>query len=222
MKTRIPTRLAFTLIELLVVISIIGILAGLLLPALSTAKTKAKVKAAKLEISGLVSAINAYEGSYNRLPATNGSGVNDVTFGYTNATGVNIVSTNSDIMIILMDVDKGINAGHVRNPQQHALFEPKMAKNQGDSGLSTADYQFRDPWGNPYIISLDMNYDGHVRDAFYQNKTNVGLTTNSTSQGWYEFNGNVMIWSVGPDARVNTADLTGSKLENTDNILSWQ
>ena len=27
------------------------------------------------------------------------------------------------------------------------------------------NHQFRDPWGNPYIISLDLSYDEHTRDA---------------------------------------------------------
>ena len=26
---------------------------------------------------------------------------------------------------------------------------------------------YRDPWGNPYIISMDLNYDENCKDAFY-------------------------------------------------------
>ena len=72
MKTRTTTQRqsAFTLIELLVVIAIIGILAAMLLPAIASATTKAKSAKAKVEVTGIVGAINSYQADYSRLPAT--------------------------------------------------------------------------------------------------------------------------------------------------------
>ena len=72
MKTRTTAqrRSAFTLIELLVVIAIIGILAAMLLPAIASATTKAKSAKAKVEVTGIVGAINSYQADYSRLPAT--------------------------------------------------------------------------------------------------------------------------------------------------------
>ena len=63
-------RAAFTLVELLVVIAIIGILAAMLLPAIASATTKAKSAKAKVEVTGIVGAINSYQADYSRLPAT--------------------------------------------------------------------------------------------------------------------------------------------------------
>ena len=31
-----------------------------------------------------------------------------------------------------------------------------------------SDGVYRDPWGNPYIITLDLNFDEKARDAFYR------------------------------------------------------
>jgi hypothetical protein len=87
---------------------------------------------------------------------------------------------------------------------------------------------YRDPWGNPYIISLDLNYDDKVRDAFYgtdvsQDPANANLGLNGlVKEGTdFIFNGRVMIWSFGPDgkAALNAKANTGV---NQDNILSWQ
>ena len=78
------TRSAFTLVEMLVVIAIIGILAGLLLPALAGAKKAAKIAKAKTEISGIVAAVQQYDTTYSRLPASPGAvgAANpDFTFG---------------------------------------------------------------------------------------------------------------------------------------------
>ena len=32
---------------------------------------------------------------------------------------------------------------------------------------SDNDLVYRDPWGNPYVISMDLNYDEQCQDAFY-------------------------------------------------------
>ena len=29
------------------------------------------------------------------------------------------------------------------------------------------DLVYRDPWGNPYVITMDLNYDEQCQDAFY-------------------------------------------------------
>jgi hypothetical protein len=38
-------------------------------------------------------------------------------------------------------------------------------------GVGT-DLVYRDPWGNPYIITLDLNYDEKARDACYCHPAN--------------------------------------------------
>ena len=86
---------------------------------------------------------------------------------------------------------------------------------------------FRDPWGSPYIVTGDANFDGKTIDACYglgdvsRADRNAGLTGLTKVNAGYQANTPVMVWSLGPDgdAGTNTNAIQGS---NKDNILSWQ
>ncbi len=235
----------FTLIELLVVISIIGLLAGLLLPALGRAQLSAKKNAAKMDIKNLTLAISEYENHYSRLPAVpitlRGGTVPDMTFGFPNLqaqAGVAVIPTNTDVMVIMMDVVSfsamgnapTVNAGHARNPQQDGVYKPSKLDGSPDPGpgVSSRDYQIRDPWRHPYIITLDTSGDGRCRDAFYCSPTvsrqsgNLGYNgLSDNGSGYFEFPGQAMIWSLGPDGKLDpTAPANAGA--NKDNILGWQ
>ena len=227
------SRRAFTLIELLVVIAVIAILAGMLLPALMDAKSKAQKADAKQEMKNLAAAISQYEGTYSRLPGV-GTGNEDKTYGltpaqitgYTSAMGV---SSNSEVMIILTDTDTGINMGHAKNPQQDKLFDPRPVSSPKRGFYNSGDYQLRDPWDNPYIITLDLNYDGKCRDGVYsrsavsQQSGTTGLNglMDLGDGNGFQLSGSVMIWSLGPDGAAD-ANVKANQGVNKDNVLSWQ
>jgi prepilin-type N-terminal cleavage/methylation domain-containing protein len=232
-------RRAFTLIEMLVVIAIIAILAGILLPALANMKKHAKQRIARSEMNMIAAAIKEYESSYDRYPASQpvertsdvspGNYKPDYTFGVGPAAMLasdNRARDNSELMEILLDIDRvgGPNEGHKRNPKKQALLNAKQVT--GDSpGVSTADWIFRDPWRNPYIVTIDLNDDNKCTDAFYRSVTDgdqVGLVDKqNVNPPARELNASVMVWSFGPDGKANAAH--GAKQgDNKDNLLSWQ
>ena len=129
-------------------------------------------------------------------------------------------------MEILLSLDAGANAGHVRNPRKLVLLHAKQQAGD-EPGLSTTDHIFRDPWGTPYIITIDLNGDEKCLDAAYRNPAMhtgsnagyYGLTKNAA--GEYELNRSVMIWSLGRDKAVDPNQRADAGV-NKDNVLNWQ
>ena len=215
----------FTLIELLVVIAIIAILAAMLLTGISTMKVIGQKTRATVEISQIVSGINKYEADYNRFPigraAMNSvAAINDdFTYGGTlqrpgwfydvKAPG-NFSANNSEIMAVLLDLDSTINSGHVMNTKRSQLLNAKTVSDVNTPGVGP-DGVFRDPWGNPYIITIDANNDGRARDAFYKLPAVSAPGING------------LIKTVLPDTTiVYEVNSPANKGANKDNIISWK
>lgn len=151
---------------------------------------------------------------------------------------------NSELMAILMNQekfgngDKSSNLNFARNPRKLNLLtlkqvgpaKPGGRGSQGVPGVGV-DGHYRDPWGNPYIITIDFSGDDRCRDSFYKLKVvsqeNLsqgynGLRNNDSNVGSDKFEANVpvMIWSFGPDGKANKTVQANSGV-NKDNVLSW-
>lgn len=158
---------------------------------------------------------------------------------------------NSNLVAILMDLTAygngapTCNTNHIYNPKQTKYltaktsgYDPTSNQPNPPSGVDNTGI-YRDPWGNPYVITMNASYSmdsGSVQgtsDIFYcrqavsQQNGQAGYNAllNVTDAGGngshFLFHGKVMVWSAGPDKKVdnNAKAINGA---NKDNVLSWK
>jgi len=186
------------------------------------------------------------------VPANTG-GPSDFTYGTFNMadfltpTGTQPILTsgaapdqqanNSEVMAVLLDLEYlpnktfTVNLNHAKNTQKTKFLNARFSGDNKSPGIGN-DGVYRDPWGSPYIITLDLNNDERARDSFYcfrdvsqsNGQTGVnGLFNWRDSNGdgnYFEVNSPVAVWSPGPDKMVDR--LRADKGANKDNILSWK
>jgi type II secretion system protein G len=214
-------------------------------------------------VNAYYGAYNRYPCTKEALDAVSQTPVNcpDFTFGlpsspgYTNKYGriqtviqndynngtVSYQDDNREVIAILRDMTTVktpggviINDNHSRNPERTPFLNAKEGPSASGPGVGP-DGVYRDPWGSPYIITLDLNYDNQCRDAFYRKDTvsadvgdrglnglfRVKQANNTAIANGFEAKTPVMVWSLGPDGKAN-ATLKAGVGVNKDNVLGWK
>lgn len=117
-------------------------------------------------------------------------------------------NNNSEIIAILRDdgyfPESASGQQHIYNPQQTDYNPGKMANGPTTTGTAPgspgigADDIFRDFWGLPYMVTLDLSGDNRVFDPYlsqmYQNQYHGAPLLTP---------GFAVIWSLGPTRQIN-------------------
>ena len=192
---------AFTLIELLVVIAIIAILVGLLFPAFKAVQNQARSTQAKNDLTQIVNSVNAFYTDYGKYPLVTA----DTTYGPAG-------TANNPLFQVLRAQDP------TNNPRQIVFINPPFVKTPANprsgiatqattiNGIAVVANDFVDPWGTPYNVAIDGNYDNQTTNPY---TTNTGAGPSPLSIG-------VIAWSWGADQTTNT------NFSATDDVISWQ
>ncbi len=235
-----------TLVEFIVVAVLICVLVALLLPVTSERDRKrTPIVQARKDMADLRSAIDIFRNDYSRFPIptriaalTNA----DFTFGTVQTTLApsvmnGVQANNSEIMQFLLG--SGAPAGTTPNPDVALLnpkriqyFNARRADDTNSPGLGP-DLVMCDPWGNPYIITLDLDGDGKCTDAFYRlasvsrnpPPSHRPALTNAVGadplKDDFAIPGSVVIWSFGPDGKIDPTQWKDAGA-NRDNVVSWR
>ena len=199
---------AFTLIELLVVIAIIAILIGLLFPAFKAVQNQARQTQAKNDLTQIVNAVNAFYTDYGRYPLPTGT-TGDFTYG---PNGNSNAPSNAELLYTLRAVNAGtMNANNAANPRQIVFINPPYVKSDtaGNrrSGVSPTDGSYYDPWGTPYDVRIDGDYNNTVNPNPYTANTGAGPSPLVIG---------VIAWSLGAN------QTQGTDFSASDDVISWQ
>ena len=223
MQERRPHH-AFTLIELLVVIAIIAILIALFFPTFSGMYERAKKAQAKNDLTQIVTAVNAFYTEYGKYPISTTS---DTTFG-PGGTANNALFNELQGCPTTGAPPPTCSANSTLNTRQIVFISPPAVKNPTNprSGIATqaatincfpvAVGEFVDPWGTPYDVDIDGDYNNQISTNPYG--PNNGAGPQPLTIG-------VIAWSLGSDGVLGTktTGCTGNNIfTNSDDVISWQ
>jgi prepilin-type N-terminal cleavage/methylation domain-containing protein len=194
----------FTLIELLIVITIIAVLAGFLFPAFQGVQERARKVQAKNDLVQIVGALNAFYTEYGQYPCNVQPGDDAADYYTANDTDRKKLFDNLRAPFP--------TAPPEFNPKNIAFLQPPVAKDDTagnrKSGVGS-DGVFYDPWGFPYRVKMDNNYNGLLANPY------------TSGAGFGSINSGVIALSAGKDGKA--PDNGGDKnLKKTDDVISWQ
>jgi prepilin-type N-terminal cleavage/methylation domain-containing protein len=144
------SRKGFTLVELLVVIAIIAVLASAGFSVGPAMMNKAKKLSAHATATNIANAVEQFYTEYSVLPDPD---------TVSNSAEKEFTTTESDLLDILAG---GIKTKSIeQNPRKIRFLSVKEAKNGLDGAVytGTAIDKILDPWGQPFYIRLDYDYD---------------------------------------------------------------
>lgn len=146
---------AFTLIELLVVVAIIALLAAGSVGGYGKVMNMVKAATAKKVAVELAASVSSYYADYDTLPVT--------------ATGSDWdgdTKDEADFLAVLAatgDVKMNSKKHNYLDGFKQAKVTDDMVKDGIDFSDPTAPKLY-DPWGQPYIVYMDTNYDGEIQN----------------------------------------------------------
>lgn len=221
----------FSLVELLTVIAVIAILAGILIPTVGAVKESGKATQALTEAKGIHLAIKSFQNDHKYLPSQAAETGKDTVYWGSAAAAAPAADASVKIAeyaaldtsyLTLFDticyVDHTDITKTPASGSDTKKFNKKAKKylNPPNSYFVTdsATNGYRDPWGRPYIIYLDTNYDGKIENI--GNKFGLAGTNN-------QINDTVAVISLGKTTvPANGIAVNSSDIDQEDLCTSWQ
>jgi prepilin-type N-terminal cleavage/methylation domain-containing protein len=150
-------------------------------------------------------------GPLTGAPSINGEPIKDLII--TGRTKELYQNNNSEVIAILRDdvyypeyaTNGSTRLGHIYNPQQTQFYQGKAAAAPNAAGAWLGspgigpDEILRDPWGQPYIVTLDLRGDNHVFDPYL----NSMYQAQSTLYPALLTPGHAVVWSFGPNQGID-------------------
>ena len=186
------------------VFTMIGILAGIAYPTFISIMERARKIQAANEEQQIITAVNAYYTEYGKYPLA----AADTIYGPA-------ANPNADLFYSLRAVASGANVNNAINTRAIVFISPPDVKNpsQPKSGIGTTSStgQYFDPWGTPYNVEIDGNYDNQITNPYSDIDGSAGATP---------LRSGVIGWSYGSDRLLGTGG--NGIYKDSDDVISWQ
>lgn len=167
--------------EVLFICSMVMVVASLAVPALLEWRHLERTRYAYFELRVLMAAAIQFNREYRQWPVP-GKNDSDVRYGQQ--------LPNASVFNILRGTEPSDSGQPLSNPQRIDFFQ--MTGSRANDFWRGKDGQLLDPWGRPYQLAFDSNYDGicSLEDSPF------GLVAGE----------GVAVWSGGRDRRPDTED----------------
>ena len=215
LRTSQDSRRAFTLVELLVVIAVLAILMGLLFPVISAVMERSRRLQARNDELQIISSINAYYTDYQKYPVDPAAKPGDAVYS----------TDNNKLFDVLRNIT-GTSPGNSLNSRGVFYLTGVSFVQDGNhprNGIQASTGVWYDPWGSPYNVAVDGNYDNQLNSPsplpnFYSDVGPLQL--------------GVIAWSFGKNGQLGGGPAatsffgseggTPGKLSGSGDVVSWK